>query len=179
MGTTITARNSLIEDAVESSRLYGEFWELGVYQGASATLLAEIIKQTRARTLRLFDTFRGFPPPERSECKTEGDMACPLEEVKERLREYRFISYHVGEVPFSLNQVGWRPIALAHIDLMLGKPTEGSIKRIWPQVVRGGSMIFEDWQNVKCPGVTHAIEEAFRSWEIVETGLNQCKVVKQ
>lgn len=142
-------------------------------------ILAEAILAGGSRPLRLFDTFKGLPPPERGDVETEGNYACPLEDVKEFLKEYRFITYHPGIVPFSFKGVPSPQIALAHLDMDLGRPTRDAIQYIWPKITRGGSIVFDDWNWAKCPGVTRAVKENFLPWQVEETGAMQCRVTKE
>lgn len=181
MGTLVGADRALVlwDNAVANSGLPGEYWECGVYRGGTAKLLAKAISLTQPRVLRLFDTFQGLPVPDPNHDREKlGDYAAPLSLVKSILHEYPRIVYHEGIVPKTFGGLDHCWIALAHLDMDLYRPTLAAIDFIWPRIVPGGCIIFDDWNWPKCPGVSRAITERFYPDVIWETGPMQCKVVK-
>lgn len=161
----------------------GEIWECGVYKGDSARVLAEAIRQTKPRTLRLFDTFAGLPEPSTFDLHVEGEFACPIDVVRQNLSEYGpSVRFHEGVIPDTFEMVRGTTVALAHIDLDLYEPTAAAIDFIWPRLVPDGVLIFDDWQWEQTPGVTQAILERFPEVDVVvtsqrgETGPLQARV---
>lgn len=150
----------------------GAFVEVGVYQGGSAAVLAEVaIRQ--GRPLYLYDTFTGIPTwePEFGDTHRPGDFNdTSLEAVRALVPEAIILP---GLFPDTLVEMG--PIAFAHIDADQYRSIRDSIAHLWPQIVPGGAMLFDDY---KClDGATRAITEAF-GYDLPVTGTGKAYVVK-
>src|SRR5213075_2102558 len=90
---------SLHDLAREAANMQGDMVELGVYRGGSALAIRA---GASAKTLHLFDTWKGLPhddedsPPviNSVECgHAKGEFACPLEECKSNLKDQR-VEFH-------------------------------------------------------------------------------------
>lgn len=173
--------------ARQAAHLEGEFWECGVYQGGSAMLLAEVLGQhleqhgleqhgleqhgnAKPTDLRLFDTFTGMPPidPERDLPYPQRDQRTPevlaraaLGSVRKRLEGYSAVSFHPGLIPQTFNGHEAAAIALAHIDVDLYRSVRDCCEFIYPRLVPGGMMIFDDYGYPSCPGARRAVDDFF------------------
>lgn len=164
--------------AVACAKLEGEFWECGVYRGGSAAIIAQAVRDSRLRTLRLFDTFRGIPDSDPSiDIHQRGEFASPEEFVRKGLPD-DFVSIHAGLIPRSFLGLEACKIAFAHVDLDLYWSTRDAVDFIWPRLVTGGAMVFDDYHWKSCPGVERVLDERFCG-RIIELGSYQAMVKKE
>lgn len=88
----------LIAAAVHATRnVSGALAEVGVYRGGTARVICE---SKGDRTLHLFDTFEGLPPPTAVDIEFErGQYACPLPAVRKFLDGCAGLHFHEGLFP--------------------------------------------------------------------------------
>jgi O-methyltransferase len=146
--------------------LSGEVWELGVYQGGTALLLRKAMEEwglDRASRLRLFDTFEGMPPADPGlDLHREGDFAdTSLEEVQRVVGRPEFVAYHPGLLPATLEPLASSEIRLAHLDLDIHASILASLGFVYPRLVAGGALVFDDYGVASCPGARRAVDEFF------------------
>lgn len=148
----------------------GDFWECGVYKGGTAAMLAEIISHfspdapVPRRQLRLFDTFCGMPDtnPEKDLHK-KGDFSdVSMAEVKRVVGHDELVSYHQGFIPQTFKGLERSQIALAHIDVDIYQSVFDCSQFIFPRLVPGGFMIFDDYGFPSCPGARSAVDTYFK-----------------
>jgi O-methyltransferase len=172
-GLTLTSpasRHALFTLARQALALDGEVWECGVFKGGTARLLASVMAAHGRRVLRLFDTFEGSPPidPDFDVSYPKRDLTRPedLPELREaavrrRLNEFDFARYHRGLIPASFSGLEPSRIALAHVDVDLYHGVRGACEFIYPRLVPGAIMIFDDYGYASCPGARQAVDEFF------------------
>ncbi len=167
---------ALVSLARQAAHLVGDFWECGVHQGGSAILLAEVLKRHRERfggqqILHLFDTFTGMPPldpardlpyPRRDRRTPEVLAAAALNTVRAQFVGYANVEFHPGLLPHTFSGHENARIALAHIDVDLYRSVEACCAFIYPRLVPGGVMVFDDYGYPSCPGARQAVDEFFR-----------------
>jgi O-methyltransferase len=142
----------------------GAVYELGVYKGGTARILRELVAGS-GDTLRLFDTFAGMErvEPSRGDRHRAGDFAdTSLAGVKAFVGAEAFIDYRVGWVPETFRGVEGDAIKFAHVDLDLHDPILASCEFIYPRLLRGGAMIFDDYGFPSTAGARKAIDFFFR-----------------
>lgn len=174
-----------LENALQQALNFdGVVYELGVYKGGSACLLRDALQAAGGgRSLRLFDTFEGMKVTN----EKQGDRHRPgdfsetsLAEVKKLIGEADWIDYRQGWVPETFAGLGDDIIAFAHIDLDLYAPIKDAIEFIYPRMVTGGIMVFDDYGFPSPPGARKAIDEFIASRPeslfVLQTG--QALVVK-
>lgn len=152
-GLTVTVAHAL--------EVEGEFWECGVYLGGSATRIAELIPNRR---LRLFDSFEGLPKPgvydnpEHVDNFKPKKRALARRNIKAALRWHKHWSLHDGWMPRTFEGLEDCKIAFAHIDVDIWRSHVDCMNFIWPRLVSGGFMLFDDFGNRRdWPGATIAI----------------------
>ena len=174
-GLTLTApesRHALYSLTRQALALDGEIWECGVFKGGTARMLASVIAahSQGPRTLRLFDTFAGSPPiddehdvayPKRDLTTPEQKAELSEEAVRGRLREYGFVRFHPGLIPGSFGGLESARIALAHIDVDLYQGVRGCCEFIYPRLVPGGVLVFDDYGYASCAGARRAVDAFF------------------
>jgi O-methyltransferase len=147
----------------QSLALEGAIYELGVYQGGTARLLREGMEGT-GRTLRLFDTFAGMErtTPTAGDRHRVGDFAdTSLESVRAFVGDEPWIDYRPGWVPTTFDGLADDVIAFAHVDLDLHDPILAACEFIYPRLVPGGALIFDDYGYPSTPGARRAIDAFF------------------
>jgi O-methyltransferase len=144
--------------------LPGEVWECGVYQGLTASLLHRL-KGTSV--LRLFDTFTGLPAgdPTKGDTHKAGDFSdTSVEKVTEMIMlastsdiSHYFI--HTGLIPDTFSGLEDSQIRFAHVDVDLYHPVRACCEFIYPRLVTGGIMVFDDYSFETTAGARRAINE--------------------
>jgi O-methyltransferase len=157
---------ALYDHAVAAAKFEGEFWECGVFLGGSARLLAEVMRrQPHPATLRLFDTFSGFP----SVSNQDGSYprvgmfgAASLADAR-RFVAADFAIFHKGEIPGTFAGLEDSRIAFAHIDVDLYEPTKAALGFVMPRMVKGGTVVIDDYGDAHYPGVALALNALWDS----------------
>lgn len=153
--------------ASQALHLHGDIWECGVYKGGTALLLAQAIAQgagTPARPqLHLFDTFTGLPPTDtQRDLLHAGAFAdTTLDAVTRLLEEYDFVSYHRGTMPGTFEELEAATISFAHVDVDIYDSVLACCAFIYPRLVAGAVMVFDDYGFPSCPGARRAVDEFF------------------
>ena len=135
----------------------GALVEVGVYRGGSAIELMAVARE-QDRALYLYDTFTGLPcyDPDMGDVMRPGDFAdTSVDDVRELLPDAIIMQ---GLFPDTLSGDP-EQVAFAHIDADQYRSIRDAIAAIWPRVVPGGMMLFDDYNCLD--GATRAVHEAF------------------
>lgn len=169
----------------QALRLDGEVVECGVFRGGTALLAARTIaagEQPARRRLHLFDSFEGMGAGlSDDESFKAGDFGrTSPEHVGKLLSPYPFVEMHVGYIPDTFTGLNLERIAWAHVDLDLYESIRAAIAYLYPRLLPGGFLIFDDYGFPSCPGARRAVDEAFADKPEVPLCLPtaQCLVVK-
>jgi O-methyltransferase len=181
---TMVRRDScyvLLKTLQQSLRLKGDVVECGVFRGGTA-LLEAMVLTGNDRNLHLFDSFEGMPKTSDGLDRfDQGDFSgTSADAVAALLRPYPFVWMHVGFIPDTFHGLKIDSISWAHIDVDLYQSVLDSIHYIYPRLVPGGFMVFDDYGYPSCPGARRAVDEAFAGLPDVPICLptGQCLVVK-
>jgi O-methyltransferase len=154
---------SLIGDQIAKDGLTGDVAELGVWIGATASILSRIAHR-QGRIIYLLDTFEGFPQRDLvgddSIFKAEfGDTS--LEVVRERVPgdHVRIIKGYFPESAVQLPDSA--SFCLVHLDCDLRRPFESGLRYFWPRLVPGGFLIMHDYGSLYWEGLEKAVDEFF------------------
>jgi len=167
---------SLIKLLLDTEDLPGDLAEFGVFEGGTALRMAEVCPH---KLLHLFDTWDIGTPwdDEPPGIVKKGSYAASLAQVKDRLRPYN-VYYHAGVFPDTTKGLETVRYSLVHLDPDVYLSVKYGIHYFWPRMVKGGVMVFDDWDWPECPGVNKAILERF-SYRDVRTLTNyQCFIRK-
>ena len=137
----------------------GVIIEAGVYKGGSLKTIAETVPN---REVIGFDTFEGMPEQmwNKEEPHQPGDFSdVSITFVKRFLNQNNNVTLVKGLFPFSADAYEHEKIAFAHLDLDFYESTKEALEWIWPRLVDGGIIVFDDYDWPNCPGVRKAIEE--------------------
>jgi len=145
----------------------GDVVEVGVYHGGSAEWLYKscIIQN---RTLHLFDTFSGTPfwDEELDHHKPGPEFAD--EEAPAKIRRIMPLAkIYIGEYPKTHPQ-GLNNLAFVHCDCDQYQSYRSVIDILWPLVVPGGILLFDDYPYLM--GAKKAVEESFDIKDLCKCG---------
>lgn len=158
--STVRERYNLWMLARAAKRLPGSLAEVGVFRGGSAMVLAGA-KGTAP--LHLFDTFAGMP-----ETDSAVDGACSagmfgdtgLTAVRARLAPWPDVEFHPGFFPDSTEDMDPNvQFKLVNIDVDIRSSTLACLEYFYPRTVRGGFLVFHDYNDFKVPGTKAAVDE--------------------
>jgi hypothetical protein len=167
--------------------LPGDIVELGVYRGATLMSWANFLEVRnmgdRAKQVIGFDNWRGFTAFDAKDGRAEPrvdkviggyDAAVFEQQLKEAIGIFdrdRFIPYKPrvilvdGEieqtVPRFVEENPGLRISLMHVDCDLYRPTRVAMETLWPRVVRGGVVVFDDYGVRPWEGESTAVDEYF------------------
>jgi O-methyltransferase len=156
--------------ARQAAHLGGDFVECGVYKGGTAMLLARVLDDIFGEAgplLRLFDTFSGIPAedPTRDLPKKRfdmGDFSDTTDEAVHRRIARSAVSFHKGLIPETFKGLEDTRIAFAHVDVVLHRAVDDCCRFIYPRLIPGGFMVFDDYGFSDCPGARAAIDQFFK-----------------
>ena len=167
--------------------LPGDIVELGVYRGASLMSWANFLEirsmGDRAKRVFGFDNFSGFktldakdgaPDPRVRKVPGGFDGGVFEEQIKDSISIFdqdRFIGYKPrviivkGDiertVPRFLKENPGIRISLLHFDCDVYRPTLRALEKLWPLVVPGGVVLFDEYAIPPWEGESRAIDEFF------------------
>jgi O-methyltransferase len=168
----------------------GDLVECGVWRGGSAFLMAEVLERRgEDRTVWLFDSFEGLPPPQEVDgaaavaYSENRDDPMYLDNCRAEVEEVRATAQRLGlearieivqgwfeeTLPTSRDQIG--AIALLRLDCDWHESVTTCLETLYDQVSRGGVVIVDDyyvWDGCAIAvheflgrrGLSHRIHEA-------------------
>lgn len=174
----------LVREA-NKSRLVGDIVECGVWNGGSAAIMAfacmDDSRQVRERTIWLFDSFQGLPPPGLQDGELEnqryfeGWNRGSVELVKEIFDKIEFPSERIRIVPGWFNETlhgaQIKDIMLLHIDADWYDSVKIALEAFFDHVVPGGYIVFDDYGY--WPGCSRALTDFFSKRGIQEIAVKR------
>jgi hypothetical protein len=151
------AKNLFIE-LQSVKHLEGNTAEIGVFQGITSKLIHTIMND---RTHYAYDTFCGIQGSNpNDDVHVDGEFSCSLDEVKANIN-MEGVVYRVGFFPstFESDKEGKETFVFVHSDTDTYHGTKTTLERFAPLIVKGGKILFDDYQWKNCPGVEKAISE--------------------
>lgn len=151
----------------------GDFLECGVYYGTSLNIFAGVLDRfdDLGRTLLGFDSFEGLDTPGSVDLDIRTYATAPWfykgslhgetpEQIRGNLRHRRCqIELIRGWIPYTFKDYENRQFAFAHIDVDLYQATKDSLVFIYPRMVPGGIILFDDYGYSECSGAKKAVDE--------------------
>ena len=158
-----------LADQCNRERITGAFVQCGVWRGGSAAVLASLAAN---RSVELFDSFQGCPPPGREDVSMHGrrgeagEAEASRQDVLGLLRRLgmnmnRLVTINEGWFHYTVPATSQRidTIALLHLDCDWYESTKVCLEHLYPKVVSGGFVYVDDYGY--WPAVQQAIEEYF------------------
>jgi hypothetical protein len=147
--------------AKRALKIEGDIAEVGVYAGGSAKIIARA--SLGKKIIHLFDTFEGIAEvtPHLDSVKI-GEFSCPLEYVRDYLKEFPEVRYYQGIFPQSTLQfpeVLKARFSMVNLDVDTYATTRACLEFFYPRMNRGGVIVIHDYHSLTCPGVKPAVEE--------------------
>ena len=167
--------------AKSQSKLDGDMAEVGVYQGGSAKLIAEVKNE---RELYLFDTFEGLPKVSEKDThfgtsywKTGEFSNTSLESVKDYLSDYKNVYCYKGKFPETSEPIKTKKFSFVHLDVDLFQSTIDCLEFFYPRMINGGIILTHDYHT---DGVKQAFNEFCKDKKIPQIQLlgSQCIITK-
>ncbi len=152
--------------------LPGHFCELGCWNGANLVYIAKIVSMLRplGRTEVVgFDSFEGLtgstPGKDARRARTVGAYKGSVELLEDVLSLYQLTEWvhlvkgNIEEtLPRFLEERKEIRFAFVYLDADLYAPTKTAIEQLYPRLLKGGVMVFDEY-NVEWPGETSAVHE--------------------
>lgn len=173
-GVVNIARFLSIYDLVKKViNLPGHFCELGCWNGTNLVFLAKlvsILKPHSCTEVFGFDSFQGLrkidTEKDASSGGAEGKYKGNIELLEDVLRLYeldslvRLIKGNIEEtVPFFLQERKDVRFAFIYMDVDLYSPTKVGIELLYPRLVKGGIMVFDQYNIENWPGEASAVHD--------------------
>jgi O-methyltransferase len=155
METTALDAYELVTAARATAKLEGAAAEVGVFKGATARLIMDVLP---AKVMHLCDTFEGLPDSQ--DGLDRGQYCGTLEEVRSYLDSPR-VRFHRGYFPRDTgHEIEHERFCFVHLDVDYYDGTLASLAFFWPRMVPGGVILTHDYNYL--PGPTKAFDEFFR-----------------
>jgi O-methyltransferase len=149
----------------QALRIDGDIVECGVYRGGTAAMIAKVIAAAgrRGQKLYLLDTYSGMPDTDKKrDLHLKGDFAdTSAEEVERFVNEPEIAIIKKGFIPESFIGLESSRFAFAHIDVDIYRSIIDSLDFIWPRLLTGGFIVFDDYGFPSCPGARQAVDQFF------------------
>ena len=142
----------------------GEVWECGVYKGGTAILLQNILfRNNKKLMLRLFDTFTGMPEVNSvHDLHAKGDFSdISFDNLNNAFSQVSTVKIHKGYMPDTFAGLEDSQITFAHIDVDIYQSVLDCSEFIYPRVIPGGFVVYDDYGFEQCPGSRAAVDEFF------------------
>jgi O-methyltransferase len=151
----------------------GDFLEVGVWRGGTGALIASKCQLLGIQnTVYLCDTFRGVVKAgERDPAYTGGEHADTTKEAVLELCERLMLDrVQVLEGVFpddSGNLLRDRRFRFCHVDVDVYESARDITNWIWPRLVPGGVIIYDDYGFYSCSGITKFVNEVRRELDCI------------
>lgn len=152
-----------IVEYAHNSRIDGDVLEFGTFNGYTARVLAELMREYGCRKqLHLYDSWEGFPVmrgvdahcPEVTTHDTwhAGDCKPVMEQAPEIIRAVLSLlllpeSVHTHKGFFDATTVVPQKAAIVHVDCDLYESTVVVLRLVLPSLQQGSVIMFDDWNN--------------------------------
>jgi len=171
------------------------FAECGVWYGHSAHMISKILsKHDFKKSFFLFDSFEGGLSDKSSNDKNlikklsvneiikEKNIFSSTEaEVKNNLKEFKFIKILPGWIPSSFPKSQKSKFSFVHIDVDLYDPTIESLKYFWPKLIRNGVIVIDDYSSSQFDGATKAVDTFLKTIKpsfFYKVPMGSCFIIK-
>jgi O-methyltransferase len=151
--------------AARLGHLKGDVLEIGVWRGGSGALIAKQVQNvTPNRVVYLCDTFRGVVGVgARDTFYKGGEHADTSSYTVQELMSHLGLTNTrivVGVFPQeTASKVTSEAFALVHIDVDVHDSAKWCFEWVWPRMVAGGTVVFDDYGFRGCEGVTQMVNE--------------------
>ncbi len=156
----------ILSNCISHARqLEGDFAEFGVFRGGTALLAARMLAEAGdGRCLHLFDSFQGMPRTSENEPYKLGDLNRTSATHVEGLvaQAGARVKMHVGFIPATFVDTNIERLAFAHVDVDLYRSVLDCVEFVYPRLVAGGMIVFDDYGFPGCVRAREATDKAFK-----------------
>lgn len=142
----------------------GSIIEVGVWRGGTGCLIA---RAASGIPVYLCDTFSGVVNAGDMDTRYKGGEHSDTsgDTVKKLAQSMRLSSVKVlqGIFPTDTGHLVGDSFRFVHLDLDVYESTRQSLDFLWPRLVRGGVVVFDDYGTHGCEGVTRLVNEVSES----------------
>lgn len=172
--------------ARQCAALNGSFVEFGVYRAGCAFMILSTTNLRQDQRLYLFDTFSGIPATNLTEKEIRHGLAGRLSNtssayVKQYLKHWSDHTVIVeGDVFETLPKTETGSIAFCHMDLNASEPTQRALEYLYPRLVPGGMVVFDDYGSAGYSDQRTILEAFFadKPEQLIALPTQQALVVK-
>ena len=169
-------KDSMIDLFNESLQFDGDVIECGVYRGGSLFKLCRALKESSAQKKIIYacDSFEGFPEGHVSLFDRTLFRSLRLLRAKFRLAEdvpdriNRFAEYYnvpvkvvKGFFSETLPKIDAGGFCFIHLDVDIYESYKECLERLYPLLVPGGVVVFDDYNSSRWPGAKKAVDAYF------------------
>jgi SAM-dependent methyltransferase len=173
-GSVNIARKLAIYELVQQAlELPGHIAELGCWNGNNLVFMAKLVKIFKPNSLTEvfgFDSFEGLENftgvKDKGEKDRRGSYKGDLATLEEMLRIHQLDDFtHLikGNVLETLEAFLEKRqdvrFSLIYLDMDLYEPTKYAIEKLYPRLLSGGLMVFDEYNTAQWPGETSAVHE--------------------
>lgn len=143
----------------------GQFLEVGVWRGGTGALISKAAEICRVNSfVYLCDTFKGVPNAgEKDSTYFGGEHADTTTDIVHKLLHSLSIEIAGvvrGNFPtesgLALEELSFR---FCHIDVDVYQSAKDVTEWVWPRLMKGGVIVYDDYGFVQCNGVTQYVNE--------------------
>ena len=139
--------------------LDGDVLEVGVWRGGSGAILGAANKKATKSTVYLADTFKGVVKAGKKDTVFRGGEFSDTSEVivKDLMKKAGVTKYKIlkGIFPDDFTgKINIQKIKVCHIDVDTFESAKGVFEYVWPRMVSKGIVLFDDYSDWGCEGVT-------------------------
>ena len=149
----------------QSAKLNGALIEVGVWKGGTGALIAQKAKQSGIKdTVYLCDTFAGVVKAGDQDTRYKGgehaDASKEDVEILLHTLDLRNARILVGIFPEETGKLVTDTVfRFCHIDVDVYQSAKDATEWLWPKLVVGGMIVFDDYGFRGCEGVTRFVDE--------------------
>ncbi len=149
----------------QTMELDGDVAEFGVFQGGSACFFALTMQKLGfdEKLLFLYDTFEGIPQSSALDLVEVNDFSgTSLERVQSLLSDFDNVRFVPGDVMQTFRASSEGPFSLVHIDCDQFAVTQFLCEQVYPRMVPGGIMMFQNYSFGATLGERVAVDYFFK-----------------
>ena len=157
----------------------GEVIEVGCGNGGSGCLIG---KRVYPEKIHLCDTFAGLVKCGPHDTFRDGDMAGAKMEAVYGLAVHMGLdnaNIRCGTFPENADDIKDRRFRFAHLDVDTYQSTKDAFEWLWPRMVPGGVVVFDDYCIRDCPGISRYVGELLEIEDgSVQISMGQATIIK-